>query len=144
MIRKNQSRRSFLKETALLGAGLSTGVLGCATGLRMIVPPTQEGRIVVDTSKVKELASVGGAVQIGSELMGDPLILIRTGDAEYSALSSICTHLGCQVRKNRFGFRCPCHGSAFDEKGQVVTGPANEPLPSYDVEVSGTVVTIQV
>ena len=93
MIRKNQSRRSFLKETALLGAGLSTGVLGCATGLRMIVPPTQEGRIVVDTSKVKELASVGGAVQIGSELMGDPLILIRTGDAEYSALSSICTHL---------------------------------------------------
>ena len=140
----NQSRRSFLKETTLLVAGLSAGVLGCATGLRIITLPSQDGRIVVDTSEIKELAAVGGAVQIGSERTGDPLFLIRTGVAEYTALSSVCTHLGCQVRNTRFGFRCPCHGSAFDTKGQVVTGPANEPLPSYVLEVSGTVVTIQV
>ena len=139
----NQSRRSFLKETTLLGAGVSAGVLGCATGLRMITLLPQDGCIVVDTSQVKELAVVGGAVQLGSELMGDPLFLIRTGVAEYRALSSVCTHLGCQVRKTRFGFRCPCHGSGFDTKGQVVTGPANEPLASYVLEVSGTVVTIQ-
>ena len=139
-----QSRRSFLKETSLLGAGLSAGAMACATGLRMITLPSQEGRLVVDTSGVKELAAVGGVVQVGSERMGDPLFLIRTGEAEFTVLSSVCTHLGCRIRKTRFGFRCPCHGSAFDTKGQVVTGPANEPLPSYDVEVSGTVVTIKI
>ena len=108
------------------------------------MPPTRDGRIVVETAEIKELANVGGAVKIGSDLVGDPVILIRSGGSAFTALSSTCTHLGCEVRKNRFGFRCPCHGSAFDLDGKVVTGPANEALPVYDIELNGTIVTIKV
>jgi Rieske Fe-S protein len=144
MSTKRQNRREFMKETVLVGLAVSTGTYACATGLKTIIPPTREGRIVVDTAEIKELATVGGAVKIASDLLGDPVILIRSEDSAFTAISSTCTHLGCEVRKNRFGFRCPCHGSAFDLSGKVVTGPANEALPVYDIELNGTIVTIKV
>jgi Rieske Fe-S protein len=51
------------------------------------------------------------------------------------AISSICTHLGCNVRWNdeRGGFNCPCHGSRFDGSGKNITGPAPKPLKLYEL-----------
>jgi hypothetical protein len=42
-----------------------------------------------------------------------------------------CTHQGCVLRKDRAlgTWDCPCHGSRFDEHGNVIQGPANRPLP---------------
>ena len=46
------------------------------------------------------------------------------------AISSICTHLGCNVRweEEIDGFECPCHGSSFDKNGKNTGGPAPKPL----------------
>ncbi len=46
------------------------------------------------------------------------------------AISSICTHLGCNVRweAENDGFECPCHGSSFDKNGKNTSGPAPKPL----------------
>ena len=46
------------------------------------------------------------------------------------AISSICTHLGCNVRweEENDGFECPCHGSSFDENGKNTGGPSPKPL----------------
>jgi cytochrome b6-f complex iron-sulfur subunit len=45
-------------------------------------------------------------------------------------ISATCTHLGCTVDWNTDAraFVCPCHGSRFDPLGQVVDGPAGDPL----------------
>lgn len=40
------------------------------------------------------------------------------------ALSAICTHLGCIVKQAETGFLCPCHGSVFDNEGNIISGPA--------------------
>lgn len=46
------------------------------------------------------------------------------------ALSGTCTHLGCTVRaEDPGGYLCPCHGSRYDDSGQVTGGPAPAPLP---------------
>ena len=45
-----------------------------------------------------------------------------------AAISLICTHLGCIVKEAEEGFSCPCHGSKFDEDGEVTGGPAPAPL----------------
>lgn len=45
-------------------------------------------------------------------------------------ISAKCTHLGCTVdwQADEQAFVCPCHGSRFDPMGQVIGGPANDPL----------------
>jgi thiosulfate dehydrogenase [quinone] large subunit len=136
------SRRDFLKTGAVIGAGFLIHATGCAAGLRNIQINPRNGRLTVDSALYEELAAVGGAVQIMPSPTSDPLILTRSGASTFHALSSVCTHLGCRVRANPSGFRCPCHGSAFDFTGAVVNGPANEPLPVYAVTVEGTVITI--
>lgn len=46
------------------------------------------------------------------------------------AISASCTHLGCNVTWFDFEgkFKCPCHGSFFTLDGDVIGGPAPEPL----------------
>jgi Rieske Fe-S protein len=62
-----------------------------------------------------------------------------TGE-DFTALSSVCPHLGCRVHweaaNNRFF--CPCHNGSFDPQGRPTGGPplaANQSLPGFHLEV---------
>lgn len=71
-------------------------------------------------------------------LEDDRLFVFRRPEGFY-AISSVCTHLGCNVRWNgdRGGFDCPCHGSTFDQNGQNIGGPAPRPLKWYELTLAG-------
>lgn len=64
-----------------------------------------------------------------------PAVLIHN-EGRFSALSLICTHLGCTVEQGEDGFICPCHGSHFDANGKLLHGPATQPLTSLRIETT--------
>jgi cytochrome b6-f complex iron-sulfur subunit len=51
----------------------------------------------------------------------------------FSALSAICTHLGCMTQwsPETGSIACPCHGSKFKKDGTVEGGPAPRPLDHF-------------
>ncbi|HZN75136.1 MAG TPA: FAD-dependent oxidoreductase [Micromonosporaceae bacterium] len=61
---------------------------------------------------------------------GRPTAVSRDDDGTLHAVSARCTHLGCIVRWNdaERSWDCPCHGSRYDQRGDVLHGPATEPL----------------
>lgn len=58
------------------------------------------------------------------------LYIVREKDGAFLALSLTCPHLGCSVLWNAETqqFDCPCHSSAFDHRGIVLSSPAPRPL----------------
>jgi glycine/D-amino acid oxidase-like deaminating enzyme/nitrite reductase/ring-hydroxylating ferredoxin subunit len=58
------------------------------------------------------------------------IAVYRDMKGHFHEVSAVCTHLGCVVEWNS-GERtwdCPCHGSRFSVNGDVINGPAAEPL----------------
>lgn len=61
--------------------------------------------------------------------------IVRDGD-KMAAISTTCTHLGCIVAVAETGFACPCHGSRFDQDGNVTGGPAPRALQWFQVSLA--------
>ena len=64
------------------------------------------------------------------------IALVREG-GNIIALSLVCPHLGCTVSVTPTGMVCPCHGSRFNMKGELLSGPATEPLAQLALESDG-------
>jgi Rieske Fe-S protein len=64
------------------------------------------------------------------EIDGESVAVSRSLDGSVTALSPVCTHMGCLVAWNSAErtWDCPCHGSRFKTNGQVLAGPAETPL----------------
>ena len=70
--------------------------------------------------------------------------LLVFNDGGIKALTSVCTHSGCDRNwsfSNRV-FICSCHNSRFNTSGAVLQGPANSPLRSYPVTVNNGIIAV--
>ncbi|MFZ2287324.1 MAG: ubiquinol-cytochrome c reductase iron-sulfur subunit [Bacteroidales bacterium] len=72
------------------------------------------------------------------------IYIVRESDGGFLALSLICPHLGCSVLwdETKKQFDCPCHSSAFDHHGVVLSSPALRPLDYYPVIIAERKVTV--
>ncbi len=75
---------------------------------------------------------------------GKPIIVIRTDSNKVSALSAVCTHLGCIVKwyNDKNQLICPCHAARFDLFGNVLSGPAPKPLPAFSARIEGDKIVV--
>ncbi|MCT2536892.1 FAD-dependent oxidoreductase [Aquibacillus koreensis] len=57
----------------------------------------------------------------------------REKSGEVHVVDTTCTHMGCEVNWNdgERSWDCPCHGSRFSITGEVLEGPAQQPLKRY-------------
>jgi nitrite reductase/ring-hydroxylating ferredoxin subunit len=75
-------------------------------------------------------------------------IAIARVESAFYAFGDTCTHQGCSLADGALAgttVTCPCHGSQFDvTTGEVLRGPAREPVPSYPVRVENGVLSAEV
>lgn len=122
-------RRDFLGRIAI-GSMTGVGIIGLLGSLDLPIP-----RISQTDNKFK----VGRVVDFPLDAftyIEEKNIYVYRERRSIKAVSAICTHLGCVVRKNEDGFTCPCHGSSFDRSGKVLAGPAPRDLDWLKVEMS--------
>jgi 3-phenylpropionate/trans-cinnamate dioxygenase ferredoxin reductase subunit len=89
----------------------------------------------VDRSAEDLAPGHGGIVTIG----GRQLAVYRDEAGRTYELSPRCTHMGCTVDWNDPAqtWDCPCHGSRFSYDGNVVHGPAKDPLERVGGDAAG-------
>lgn len=126
-------RRGFVAACACALAAAAVG--GCASLVIRRVTPVN-GRIELALSHYPELSERETVLKIVPDGSEEPIYVLTDSEGKHTALSSTCTHLGCTVEFQDTRLVCPCHGSTFDLAGQVLKGPAAEPLPRYPARLS--------
>ncbi len=128
MNKPSLSRRDFLKLTldSLLAFGGLLGLGGLIRFLSYKTEPPQPTEFDLGLAANYQSGSTTALPEV-------PAVLIHK-NGKFTALSLVCTHLGCTVEVQGDGFACPCHGSRFNNDGYPVKGPAAAPLKTLRVE----------
>jgi Rieske Fe-S protein len=73
-----------------------------------------------------------------TELRGDKVAAYRDEENQLHVVSAICPHMLCVVHFNAMyrTWDCPCHGSRFTPDGEVIEGPAYDPLTKKEVRTT--------
>lgn len=150
---KDPTRRDFLNTVTGVVAG--AGIVAAAWPFVQSMNPSSDvlskSTAEVDLRGMK----VGEAKTVAWQ--GKPVFVLRRSDAQIDAmrkspggkdpepddkrviepqwlvLVGLCTHLGCVPSRKEEGWFCPCHGSAYDNSGRILHGPAPRNLekPPY-------------
>ena len=95
--------------------------------------------ITLDELGTRELAAF--------DMSARRIAIAKVGDAFY-AFADTCTHQGCSLAEGTLEGTtviCPCHGSEFNvATGEVVRGPAREPVESYAVQLEDSTLQVDV
>ena len=149
LLNNSCNRREFVKDTltrigtVAFGSFMLVNQSGCSSPTE---PNNSDETITVDLSLSENsaLLVVGGALALGSNVIDSKgILLYRQSDTNVLAFSRNCTHNSCTIDSFQNGTStCPCHGSQFNTSGNVVVGPAVNPLTQYSVAIADNIVTI--
>jgi Rieske Fe-S protein len=153
--------------TGYAGQGMTSGTLAAMIISDELLGQPNEFTDVYDATRIKPLAAVKEFVRenvdfpahlVGDRLRrnhhpaadlpagegavltigGERLAVYRNHAGALTALSPVCTHLGCLVNWNTAekSWDCPCHGSRFDPTGCVLNGPALAALAGRELPLT--------
>ena len=119
------TRRSFVVGTT---AAAAAATLAACTNSGPKATEVDSGTKLADVNEIP--------VGSGKLFLEGSIIVTQPEEGDFVGLSAVCTHQGCTVREvSGDMIYCGCHGSEFDLQGEVVKGPATEPLPEKKIEI---------
>lgn len=152
----SDSRRKFLEKAgsslviATLGVAFFTSCSSTEDADPIAPSPTPPGNSGSGITISGNTISIDLSIQTALKTSGNWLLidnaktLVANVSGAFIALTSVCTHSGCDTNwtfgSNRF--TCTCHGSVFDPSGKVIQGPANQPLTQFTTQLNGTTLVI--
>lgn len=134
-------RRTFIK-TCCAGClgGMSLFLSACGAAAPHYAAFTAAGRRLAVAKDEFQFTTPKGAVRARAFVLlrpqgaSFPIGLFHGADGSYTACLLKCTHQACEVEVQGSRYACPCHGSEFDARGQVLNGPADQPLSTFKTE----------
>jgi cytochrome b6-f complex iron-sulfur subunit len=143
MNQKGNDRRSFLTKL-----WFALGLVALAEFIVVAVAFLRPGKPTAQRENADAIVTAGEVNSFAPEsvtaFVRGRFYLSRLADGGFLALSRKCTHLGCTVpwvpKENKFV--CPCHASAFDIGGQVISPPAPRALDIYAVIIENDMVKV--
>jgi Rieske Fe-S protein len=87
------------------------------------------GKLNTGNTELPEEKGVGVIVNINGKRCG----FYRGDDGNIFIVDTTCPHMSCELKWNsqEKSWDCPCHGSRFSYKGEILEGPAEYRLNSY-------------
>ena len=96
--------------------------------------------------RVADSAEVAEGELAAFDVGGERIAVANVGGT-FHAFNDTCTHLQCSLAEGELEgtvVTCPCHGSQFDvTSGEVLRGPAQEPVQSYAVRVENEALRVE-
>jgi len=126
-LNKTFSRRHFL---GFLGLGVIGGaIIGTAEIFKFLYPNS----LLEPPRKFNAGKIEGYNPDSVTYIKEQNVFIVRNKEGQFTALSAVCTHLGCTTswKSGQGIITCPCHGSKYDKNGEVIDGPAPKPLPKF-------------
>ncbi len=135
----HEKRRNALKKgAALAGLAVCGGTMpALMSGCENDTTKSEEESVDFDISAVPAMQQAGGAVKkkFGEHNNGRSVLVIRSGETSFIAMTAVCTHQGYEVNLpagEGGSLLCPCHESEFDSTtGEVIKGPATASLQMF-------------
>lgn len=129
------TRRRFVRQlgAAILGAATPLTLSSCAGGLTSYRGRVVDGQIEIPKAAANPALQQHGAIFVRAENFPIAIVLRQLDGGTVVALSTVCTHSGCEVRVMPHSFQCPCHGSEYAEDGEVIEGPAAQSLQQFEL-----------
>ncbi len=143
------SRRTFLSRATTTMVGGIGALMGIPTVAYLVSPAKARGGLGVDRLPLGPISKF----PVGEPTLFKAAIERKTGwvtqteelafyvftedGRNFSAMSNICTHLGCRVRwiTDDEQFFCPCHSATFNKNGTVASGPPPRALDQFELLV---------
>ena len=132
------SRRGVMRTAGLAG---TVAVIGSSAAVTSACSSGEE-----ESAPTEDANLPATDVPVGSgTVIEDTYVVTQPKEGEFFAFSSVCTHQGCQVKTvTEEAIICPCHSSHFSvTTGEVLSGPAEEPLPEYAVTEDAGTLTVK-
>jgi len=133
-----QNRRDFIKQSGVACAALAG--FGFLTTLESCGPAKNITASTYDAATNKISVPLTAFTTQNKAVVSGPndeyrIFVMKKSETEFEALQLKCTHRGHSVNMEETKLHCPLHGSEFDFDGNVIHGPAKEPLRKYPVTI---------
>jgi cytochrome b6-f complex iron-sulfur subunit len=133
------TRKDFLVSSCKAGCGLIAGLsvlssVESCSSIKVFKVESSDGKIQIPLT---EFTETNIRIIRVANLEYDIMVAKKT-DGSYSAVYMRCTHQDWQLTANTKGLNCSMHGSSFDLDGNVLVGPATNPLKKFTVSKTNT------
>jgi len=142
------NRKEFIKTCGFACLGINTFglLLQSCTSSKLMSAQIQGENIIVSLSDFEVIKNNEKTYRkyiiVQNEKLQYPIYLYRFSEKDYTALYMRCTHQGAELTAFGDKMVCSAHGSEFDNRGNAISMPADQPLKSFPITIENNFLKI--